>query len=100
MDWVFDENMKPVQAGAMGNCSACCLRNVDKDKFCKKMRCYDEISGNTVYWTMVNPGHHRECLMGLLPYGMADWFNARSFNDVKAVATMCIKRAHENEIQK
>ncbi len=98
--WELCERLTPVQAGAMGNCSECCLRNLDKTKFCEKMRCYDEISGNTVYWTMVNPGEYRQCLMGQLPVGMAEWYNARSCDDVKVVATMCIKRAHENEIQK
>lgn len=97
MSWELSENMRPVQAGAMGNCSGCCLRNVDKDKFCKKMRCYDEISGQVVCWTTVNPGDYRAYLMGLLPDGMADWFNARSAKEVKSVATECIKRAHENQ---
>ena len=100
MSWELSDNMRPVQTVGLGNCSACCLRNVDKDKFCKKMCCYDEFSGGVIYWTMLSPGQHRACLIGVLSDGMADWFNARSCDDVKAVATMCIKRVHENEIQK
>jgi len=100
MDWVFDENMKPVQAGKWGNCTACCLRNLNRDMFCRKMRCYDEMSGNNVYWTTVVEGNARELLMGQPPAEMVNWFNSRSIEQGRAAATECMKRAHENEIQK
>ena len=95
--WELQDRLTPIQAGAMGNCSACCLRNLDKTKFCEKMRCYDEFSGNTVYWTTVNPGEYRQCLMGILPVGMAEWFNARTSQQVKNIATEVMQRLAENQ---
>ena len=89
--WELQDRLTPIQAGAMGNCSACCLRNLDKDKFCVKMRCYDPYTDNTVYWTTVNPGEHRECLMGVPPVGMAEWYNVRTPQQVKLVATEVMK---------
>jgi len=97
MIWTLQDNLQPIQAGAMGNCSACCLRNLDRDKFCKKMRCYDEMTGNVVYWMTKRPGECGEYLMGIPPRDMVDWFNNHSGQDVKKIATEYMRRIYENQ---
>ena len=93
--WELQDRLTPIQAGPMGNCSACCLRNLSK--FCVKMRCDDPFTDNTVYWTTVNPGEHRECLMGVPPVGMAEWYNARTRQRVRDISTQVMQRLAENQ---
>ena len=53
----FHEYVKPVYAGACGNCSACAFRTTPK--FCEKLACEGEDSDGryaAVYWVLKNNG--------------------------------------------
>ena len=94
----FKENMQAVPCGDVGACSFCCLRNLDRMKFCYKIRCSDSSSGKTVYWT--SPKHTREILMGQPPLDMIDWFNHVPIEYARDVSLDVLKCALNNDNQK
>jgi len=98
INW-FENNMQPVLVDGLGNCSACCLRNLDKDLFCKKLICVDERCCNFVFWDTKNPGQHRELLMGLPSKDMTEWFRKTSVRRVQEITGDMINKALQNQKQ-
>ena len=98
INW-FEENFVAIPCGVFGNCSACCLRNLDKDLFCKKLECVDQNSGVCVYWDTKNPGQHRELLMGLPSKDMTEWFRQTTVARVQTITSNMINKALQNQKQ-
>ena len=98
INW-FKNNMKPVFANGLGNCSACCLRNLDKELFCKKLTCVDKDSCSFVFWDTTNPGEHRELLMGLPSTDMVGWFRKTSVEHAQEISGNVINKALQNQKQ-
>lgn len=96
----FENNMRAVVAPGLGCCSACALRNIDKDVFCKKLHCYDDWTGNFVYWETKIPGHSREILMGHPSSQMVEWFNKTPIEQSRKISGDMIKQAIQNAKQK
>ena len=92
INW-FEDNMKPVFANGLGDCSACCLRNLDKELFCKKLTCVDAGWSFFVFWTTKKPGLYRELLMGLPPNDMVEWFNRTPLVRVQRITSNMINKA-------
>lgn len=96
----FENNMRPVIAPGLGCCSACCLRNLDEEKFCDKLKCYDDWTGDFVYWGTKIPGHGREILMGHPTPEMVEWFNKTPTEQSQKIAINLIKQITQNNMQK
>ena len=96
----FENNMRAVVAPGLGCCGACCLRNLDQNIFCGKLQCYDDWTGDFVYWTTKVPGHGREILMGQPSSEMVEWFNKTPIEQSHKIASNIIKKAIENNKQK
>ncbi len=99
VNW-FKENMQAIPCGGVGACSFCCLRNLDKGKFCYKLHCCDAGTGDTVYWTTKNPEISREILMGHPPLDMIEWFNNVPIKYAKDISVGILRRAFDNSNQK
>ena len=98
INW-FEDNMKPVFATGLGNCSACCLRNLDKSLFCEKLTCDDEDSYSFVFWSTKNPAYHRELLMGLPSKDMTEWFNKTPVDCALKISSDIIIKELQNRKQ-
>lgn len=98
MNW-FEDNMKPVLANGLGNCSACCLRNLDKELFCKKLTCVDGHCCHFVFWTTKNPGQHRGLLMGLPSKDMTEWFRKTPVERAREISGNVIDKTLQNQKQ-
>ena len=98
INW-FKDNMKPVFANGLGNCSACCLRNLDEELFCKKLTCVDESSCSFVFWIPKNTGIHRELLMGLPSKDMVKWFRKTPVERTREISGNIINKALQNQEQ-
>ena len=98
INW-FEDNMKPVFANGLGDCSSCCLRNLDKDLFCKKLICVDESVERFVFWTTKNPGRHRELLMGVPSKDMTEWFRKTTVERAQEITGDMINKALQNQKQ-
>ena len=96
----FKENMQAVPCSSVGACSFCCLRNLDRMKFCYKLHCCDGVTGDTVYWTTKNPENAREALMGHPPLDMVDWFNHVPIEYAREVSVSVLRHALNNNNQK
>jgi len=98
VNW-FENNMKPVFIDGLGDCSACCLRNLDKKLFCEKLTCSNASCSSFVFWTTKNLGLHRELLMGLPPKDMIEWFDKTPFVRVRRITNNVINKALQNQKQ-
>jgi len=98
INW-FEDNMKPVLVNGLGDCSACCLRNLDKALFCEKLTCFDEASCSFVFWDTKNPGRYRELLMGLPSKDMTDWFCKTPMGRARKITANIINKALQNQKQ-
>ena len=98
INW-FENNMQPVLADGLGNCSACCLRNLDKDLFCKKLTCVDDTCSCFVFWDTKNPGQHRELLMGLPSKDKTEWFRETPVERTQEITINIINKALQNQKQ-
>ena len=98
INW-FEDNMKPVFANGLGDCSSCCLRNLDKELFCKKLTCVDETCCHFVFWDTKIPGFHGELLMGLPSKDMTEWFRKTTVERAQEITGNIINKALQNQKQ-
>lgn len=95
----FEDSFVAVPSGVFGNCSACCLRNLDEDLFCKKLTCVDESCCSCVFWIPKNTGIHRELLMGLPSKDMVKWFRETPVERAREISGNIINKALQNHKQ-
>ena len=99
VNW-FENNMRAILAQGLGCCSACCLRNLNHVVFCETLKCWDDKTGDAVYWEMKIPGHGREILMGRPSPEMVEWFKKTPIEQSHKISSNIIKKAIENNKQK
>jgi len=96
----FENNMRPVIAPGLGCCSACCLRNLDKQIFCNKLQCYDDLYGDFVYWKAKKSGENYDLLTGLISKQMLVWFNKTPIEQSQKISGNIIRQTIQNNRQK